>query len=465
MVGVDGDDAVVGDTIVEVDGGMADNIRPAMYGSRYEAMSVDRPLAPAEETVTVAGKYCESGDVLIRDIELPRLAPGDLLAVPMAGAYTLAMASNYNLASRPAVVLVKDGQARLMQRRETYDDLVARDLPLAPDTRHAPRPTHYAVRSTHYPVRTTQPTANFTKYHAHGNDYIVLDPADWPAPPDAEIVRRICDRHRGVGADGLLWGPTSPPSPLLRGEGSKDSPFPGKEGGQGSRFALRLFNPDGGEFEISGNGLRIFARYLWDRGLPAGPDFTILTPAGPVVAHVLDATGERIAVDMGRLSFRSEELGLVGPPREVIEEEVEVAGRRLRISAVTIGNPHCVVFAESLPFAVPPGADRLVHLAQTLGPALERLPLYPDRTNVQFAEVIDRHTLRIAIWERGAGYTLASGTSSCAAAAAAIRTGRCVSPVTVRMPGGEMWVEVADDWSVRLTGTVTFVCQGEYAVM
>ncbi len=225
-------------------------------------------------------------------------------------------------------------------------------------------------------------------------------------------------------------------------------------------FDVRLFNPDGGEFEISGNGLRIFARYLWDRMLPAGPEFAIETPAGPVTAHVLDAAGERIAMDLGRLSFRSDEIGLTGPTREVIEEEVEVAGQRLRITAATIGNPHCVVFVENQTCQVSEDLTGLVTLAHTIGPELERLPLYPQRTNVQFVRVADQHTLDIAIWERGVGYTLASGTSSCAAAGAAIRTGRCASPVTVRMPGGEMLVEVADDWSVRLTGAVTFVCAG-----
>ena len=109
-------------------------------------------------------------------------------------------------------------------------------------------------------------------------------------------------------------------------------------------------------------------------------------------------------------------------------------------------------------------ASPLPELAHTLGPALEHLPLYPNRTNVQFARPLNRHTLEIAIWERGAGYTLASGSSSCAAAGAAIRTGRCASPVTVRMPGGEMLVEIAEDWSVRLTGTVAFVCRGELHV-
>ena len=118
-------------TFVFVDGGMADNIRPALYGAHYTALAVEKADQPAVETVTIAGKFCESGDVLLRDIELPRLSPGDLLAVPVTGAYCLPLSSNYNLARRPAVVLVRAGQATLIQRRETLADLVARDLPLA----------------------------------------------------------------------------------------------------------------------------------------------------------------------------------------------------------------------------------------------------------------------------------------------------------------------------------------------
>jgi diaminopimelate epimerase len=227
-------------------------------------------------------------------------------------------------------------------------------------------------------------------------------------------------------------------------------------------FALRLFNPDGSEFEKSGNGLRIFARYLWDRRLPAGSDFDILTPGGTVTAHVLDAKGERIALDMGRLSFLSTDIGIAGPARELVGEEVTVAGLSLRIVGASIGNPHCVVFLDAqMPEVQADLGGLTAALAHRLGLMLEHLPLYPNRTNVQFAQVVDRHTLRIEIWERGAGYTLASGTSTCAAAGAAIRTGRCTNPVTVQMPGGEMRVEVAADWSVRLTGTVEFVCYGE----
>ncbi len=454
-------------TYVAVNGGMADNIRPALYEAKYTALRIANRKWPEQratlsqianhisdhnpqmERVTIAGKFCESGDILIRDIELPRLSPGDLLAIPMAGAYTLAMASNYNLARRPAVVLVNQGEARLIQRRETYADLLARDLPLR-DAAGASDGAASAAEAHH-----GAPGARFTKYQALGNDYIVLDPADWPQPPTPAQIRRICDRHLGVGADGILWGPISS-EPTDRAQAA------------GVRFGLRLFNPDGGEFEKSGNGLRIFARYLWDRGLPAGPDFTLDTPAGPVIAHILDTAGARIALEMGRISFASAEIPLAGPAREVIEERVEIAGRAVRITAVGIGNPHCVVFVDQPTFEVADTQtfevfEDLEGLAQTLGPHLERLPLYPNRTNVQFAQVIGPHDLRIAIWERGAGYTLASGTSSCAAAGAAIRTGRGVSPVTVHMPGGAMLVEIGADWTARLTGTVAPVCQGQVA--
>jgi diaminopimelate epimerase len=320
-------------------------------------------------------------------------------------------------------VLVNQGEARLIQRREGFDALLARDLPL-----------YRGARST------SGVKATFRKYQALGNDYIVLDPQEWPEPPTPGQILRICDRHRGIGADGILWGPIYRSAP----------------------FGVRLFNPDGGEFEKSGNGLRIFARYLWDQRLPTGPDFDIDTSSGRVTAHVLDADGSRIAMDMGRLSFDSGEIGLTGPARMVIEEAVEVDGRPIRITAVTLGNPHCVVFSDgqSSDFAAD-YTDPSAELAQRVGPKLEHLPLYPHRTNVQFAQVIDRHTLRIEIWERGAGYTLASGTSSCAAAGAAIRTGRCASPVTVQMPGGTMLLEVDADWAARLTGTVDFVCSGK----
>ena len=198
---------------------------------------------------------------------------------------------------------------------------------------------------------------------------------------------------------------------------------------------------------MSGNGVRIFARYLWDRRLPARPDFAIHTPAGLIGARVLDARarasrwrwgGSRLM--RGMSSWKSQ-------------------GKCSTRVAVNIGNPHCVIFLSEQAGAW--GDAPTEALARRLGPQIETHPYFPNRTNVQFAQVVDRHTLRIEIWERGAGYTLASGTSSCAAAGAAIRQGYCASPVTVQMPGGELLVEVDDDGAVRLTGPVAFVCRGE----
>jgi len=458
-------------TFVSVDGGMADNIRPALYGASYTALAI-RPGRRQEEArrevVTIAGRFCESGDILIRDIELPELRPGDLLAVPMAGAYTLAMASNYNLVARPAVVLVDEGRARVIQRRETYDDLTARDLPLEAGEDAIPDSSAVTIHALSRP--DADPFAGlpwgylkpFYKYHALGNDYIVLDAADWHQPPTPEQVRYLCDRHRGVGGDGVLWGPAVPRGPGAQGASDQGTgPLAERVQGDQRPFGLRLFNPDGQEFEKSGNGVRIFARYLWDRRLPAGPDFVIHTPGGLVLAHVLDPSGSRIRLEMGQVSFHSQAIPVSGPPREVVEEELTVAGRVWRITAVTVGNPHCVVFLDAQPAETARELGSLsAELAQRWGPELERLPLYPRRTNVQFAEVIDDHRVRMEIWERGAGYTLASGTSSCAVAAAAIRTGRCASPVTVQMPGGEMVVEIGADWSASLVGMVEPVCAG-----
>ncbi|MEJ5199796.1 MAG: diaminopimelate epimerase, partial [Anaerolineae bacterium] len=173
-------------------------------------------------------------------------------------------------------------------------------------------------------------------------------------------------------------------------------------------------------------------------------------------AHILDAAGDQIALDMGRLTFDGRAIPLADATPEAIEMPLAVAGHEIKITAVGIGNPHCVVFVEAA------DAD-LEGLARTLGPHLERHPLFPNRTNVQFVQVLSQHELRMAIWERGAGYTLASGTSSCAAAGAAIRAGRCASPITVHMPGGSARVEISADWEARLIGPVTPVCRGEVA--
>lgn len=273
-------------------------------------------------------------------------------------------------------------------------------------------------------------TVRFHKYHALGNDYLVLDPADQPglAAPSPEQVRRICHRHLGVGSDGILWGPV----PSTRAD-----------------FGLRIFNSDGSEAEKSGNGLRIFARYLFDQGKTTTTPFTIEVPGG-VVEVLIASGGDPITVAMGRVSFASDAIPVAGPQREVLNETIRVLDRDFTYSAATIGNPHCVILLPEV------SAD----LARRYGPVLETHPNFPRRTNVQFVRVLDRANLRIEIWERGAGYTLASGSSSCAAAAVARRLGLVDADVAVHMPGGRIDIAISPDFSLRMTGPVTPVASG-----
>lgn len=268
----------------------------------------------------------------------------------------------------------------------------------------------------------------FHKYHALGNDYLVLPGMD-PAQLTPETVQRLCHRHLGVGSDGLL--------------------VPAGRDSEG-RFVLRIFNPDGSEAEKSGNGLRIFARFLWDQREVGGEPFPVLTGGGVVRCEVRDG-GRAVFVEMGQASFHSERVPVTGPPRDVVNELLQVSGENLRVTAVTVGNPHCVAFMSEVSRA----------LAEKLGPAIERHTRFPQRTNVQFARVLDRHELQLEIWERGAGYTLASGSSACAASCAAVRLGHCDSPITVRMRGGNLTIQVAPDFTVTMLGPVTRVADGD----
>ncbi|MBE7555113.1 MAG: diaminopimelate epimerase [Anaerolineales bacterium] len=274
--------------------------------------------------------------------------------------------------------------------------------------------------------------AHFYKYQALGNDMVVIDPARFDFPLTPATIRLICDRHFGLGSDGICNGP-----------------LPGER----QPHQMRFFNPDGSESGKSGNGLRIFARYLWDQGYAQDSVFDIGIGGGVVKAEIKDKTARTLAIEMGQLSFHSTDIPVSGSPREVVNETMHLAGRHYRVTAVTIGNPHCVIFTEEVSEAA----------TRAAGPAIEVDAHFPQRTNVQFVQVVDRHTLQIEIWERGAGYTLASGTSSCAAAGAAVKTGQCASPVEVRMRGGTASVTLAADWQVLLTGEVEAVGSGIFA--
>lgn len=290
---------------------------------------------------------------------------------------------------------------------------------------------------------------NFRKYHGLGNDYLVLDPADLAAALTPEDIRLICHRHYGLGSDGILLGPILP--------GSGDfAVFCGEAGLSAAASAgvccgLRIYNPDGSEAEKSGNGLRIFSRYLHDRGVVGATPFTLATLGGVVGVTIADPR-RSIAVAMGRVTFWSDEIPLTGVRREVLNEEMTVGGRVMRYCAASVGNPHCVVLWEDALTPV---------VAREFGPAIETAPRFPRRTNVQFMQIVNPHRLCIEIWERGAGYTLASGSSASASAAVAVRLGLCRSPVSVVMPGGELTVVVNDDFTLTQTGPVALIgdCQ------
>jgi len=269
----------------------------------------------------------------------------------------------------------------------------------------------------------------FNKYHALGNDYIVLTPDEFGEEElTADIIRLICHRNYGIGSDGILYGPFDDPE---------------------CDFALRIYNPDGSEAEKSGNGLRIFTRYLWDQGALDSRMVSIKTAGGPVKAQI-SQQGKIITVDMGQVSFDSCKIPVTGAAREVINETIDLNGQILEYCAATIGNPHCVVLRPEV------SADE----ARKWGPLIETDPRFPNRTNVQFMQILDRSNIRIEIWERGAGYTLASGSSSSAAAAVAHRLGLCDQKITVYMPGGRIEIEIGPDFSISMTGGVTRVATG-----
>jgi diaminopimelate epimerase len=273
--------------------------------------------------------------------------------------------------------------------------------------------------------RPTCLTMQFSKYHALGNDYLVLDPADAPQLPAPADVVTICHRNFGLGSDGILYGPL----PSTRAD-----------------FGLRILNPDASEAEKSGNGLRIFARYLRDIGKAGEAPFTVDTPGGVVTCKV-SADAASITVDMGTVSFDAARIPVKGLAGEVVDQRIELAGESYPMYAATIGNPHCVL----------PMDEVSPEIARRLGPLIETHPLFPNRTNVQFLKVIDDHNIRIEIWERGAGYTLASGSSSSAAGAVARRMGAVGPDITVHMPGGTIQLHIDAAYAVRMTGPATRV--------
>jgi len=271
---------------------------------------------------------------------------------------------------------------------------------------------------------------HFRKYHGLGNDYLVIDPniQDVDLTPDSICL--ICHRNYGVGSDGILYGPLK----------------------AGNHYKVRIFNPDGSEAEKSGNGLRIFAKYLFENKYVAGKVFNIETLGGTVKVQIMDESASLIKIQMGKVSFLSRDIPVKGPEREVVNEELEINNVKYRVTCLSIGNPHCVIPVEEIS----------EQKARELGPYVENHQMFPNRINMQLLKPIDRNNIEIRIWERGAGYTLASGSSSCAAAAAAYRLGLVDRDVNVKMPGGTLFIEIGANEQIYMTGPVEGVFKGRF---
>lgn len=266
----------------------------------------------------------------------------------------------------------------------------------------------------------------FFKYHALGNDYIIIDPSRCGIPITKKTVSLLCNRRKGIGADGVLLGPLSY-----------------KKNG---RF-VRIFNSDGSEASKSGNGLRIFARYLYDYGYENKPDFIIAANSGETGVSIVN--NGFVTADMGKVSFNPSDIPAKAN-NEIVSQSLHINGAEYFVTALSIGIPHVSVLCDEISGQT----------ARTIGPHIENNPIFPQKTNVHFLQVISPDKLAIEIWERGSGYTLASGSSACAALAAALKLGLASQTATVVMPGGSVTCKEKHG-SYYLSGPVSFVYEGE----
>jgi len=270
----------------------------------------------------------------------------------------------------------------------------------------------------------------FSTWQGLGNKYIVLHHEEIPFELTPERVRLLCDRDFGIGSDGILVV-----GPQLADD----------------RFTLRIFNPDGSEAEMCGNGVRMVARKLRMEGSITGDRVVLETGAGEIVPVLQD--GYRVRVDMGIARFGGEKLSYF--QGDAVEEKLTTAGRTFQFTFVDVGNPHAVIRS--------PWPLELVPLHE-VGPVIEEHKFFPRKANVEFVVPIDKHNAKIRVWERGVGETRACGTGATATAVALVRTGVCESPVTVELPGGKLEVEVGADWRVHMTGPAEEIYHGDLSL-
>ncbi len=267
--------------------------------------------------------------------------------------------------------------------------------------------------------------------HGLGNEYLVLDSRNIDFQLSEQAIVRLCNIHFGIGSDGIV---------MLVPSAKAD-------------FGFRVYNPDGSEAEKSGNGLRIFSKYLYDYGFTKNRQFSVETLTDVVHAEIVEEENGKarlIRVDMGKAIFSSRDIPVDSDEPEFIAQKIMAGDREFEVNCVSVGNPHCVVIKKEL------NEDEI----RKYGPLLENHSMFPNRINVQFAKVLSDQHAQILIWERGAGYTLASGSSSCAASSVLVKRGLIKGDLTMHMQGGNLKIQIARDWNMRMTGEVREIASG-----
>lgn len=273
----------------------------------------------------------------------------------------------------------------------------------------------------------------FTKMHGAGNDYVYVDCFTEKISGDIpELARRISDRHRGVGGDGLI---------LICPSETADA-------------RMRMYNADGSESEMCGNGLRCVAKYVYDHGIARKEELRLETGRGILTVQVFPRQGrvETVRVNMGEPILEPKLIPTTLPGKPPVGVPLEVGGKQLQVTAVSMGNPHCITFVDEI-------TDDWVH---GIGPQIEKHPAFPRRVNVEFIRVISPREMQMRVWERGSGETQACGTGACAAAVAGVLNGLTERTVLCHLPGGDLTLEWAESGEVFMTGPATEVFIGEW---
>ena len=297
-------------------------------------------------------------------------------------------------------------------------------------------PSRVSGRAGHERWATGLAAMKFTKMHGIGNDYVYVDSFDQPEPPDpSALAVAVSDRHTAIGSDGLI---------LIGPSGRADA-------------RMRMFNADGSESEMCGNGVRCVAKYIHDRGIAPKPRVSIETGRGVLTLDIVESSGgvaRLIRVDMGTPILRSAEIPTTLDGDPPVDAPVEVQGESLAITAVSMGNPHAVAYV----------ADVAGFPLERVGPAVETHPAFPRRINAHFVQVVSTGEVRMRTWERGTGITLACGTGACAVCVAGVLTGRTGARLLAHLPGGDLelqWAGVGQP--VFMTGPATEVYRGEWS--